>query len=49
MKSYVIFMPGSSQRCELMARSRIAALLTGAELLNLPVTKLRALELPEWS
>ena len=49
MRTYVIFMPGSSQRCELMARSRTAALITGAELLNLPVTKLRALQLHEWS
>ena len=49
MKSYVVFMPGSSLRCELLARSRTAALLTGAELLNLPVIKLRALQLHEWS
>ena len=49
MRTYVVFLPGTSQRCELMARSRTAALITGAELLNLPILKLRALQLPEWS
>ena len=49
MRSYVVFMPGSSLRCELMARSRTAALITGAELLNLPVTQLRALQLHDFT
>ena len=48
MRTYVVFMPGSSHRCELMARTRTAALITGAELLNLPVTQLRALELHDF-
>ena len=48
MRTYVVFLPGSSQRCELMARSRTAALIHGAELLNLPILDLRALQLPEW-
>lgn len=48
MRSYVVFMPGTKHKCELMARSRTAALITGAELLNLPVTQLRALQLHDF-
>ena len=48
MKTFVVFMPGSTQRLELMARSRTAALITGAELLSVPVTQLRALQLHDF-
>ena len=48
MKSYVVFKPGTHHRLELMARSRTAALISGAELLNLPVTQLRALQLHDF-
>ena len=48
VRSFVVFVPGSEQRCELMARSRTAALITGAELLNVPVTQIRALELHDF-
>ena len=49
LRTYLVYKPGTTARLELMARSRTAALLDGAELLNLPVTTLRAIQLHEWS
>ena len=48
MKSYVVFKPGTAHRLELMARNRTAALLSGSELLGLPVVELRALQLHDF-
>ena len=48
MRSYVVFKPGTAHRLELMALSRTAALISAAELLNLPVVQLRALQLHDF-
>lgn len=45
MRTFVVFKPNTRLRCELMARSQAAALMHGAELLGVPITGLRALQL----
>ena len=45
MRTFVVFQPGTPLRCELMAMSMTAALMHGAELLGVPITGLRALQL----
>ena len=48
MRTFVVFKPGTHHRLELMALSRTAALINGAELLGLPVVQLRALQLHDF-
>ena len=45
LRTFVVFQPGTPLRCELMAMSMTAALMHGAELLGVPITGLRALQL----
>ena len=48
MRTFIVFKPGTHHRLELMALSRTAALISAAELLNLPVVQLRALQLHDF-
>ena len=45
MRTFAVFQPGTPLRCELMAMTMTAALMHGAELLGVPITGLRALQL----
>lgn len=45
---WVVFQSISDDAIEVLAENRTAALYAGAELLNKPITALRAIKVPDW-
>ena len=46
--TWVVFRSASEDTIEVLAKTRTAALVSGAELLNTPVTTLRAIRVADW-